>query len=272
MPRLRSNYMVKVRKRMVKRIPNFDKDVNPHIDSKIKYLRNKYNPISEMLMQSGCQWDTVENKIACERQWYDDWCKNHKNASGLWNFKFLYLQKLDNVWGRDRATGLQAEDISQACEDTNNNTDVVLSSSSDSEDEVVKVTKTQSIPSLKRQKKVSPPTESSHKKKKPMTLQETMDTKLNSFASDFKSICGEMVEKIGVAVNALIVDSNKSETVSEEKMQEVMTELVNIGISHLDIGKVVEACYNDPTKVKTLFTLPSYMRKGYVMGFLHPQI
>ncbi|KAL8459950.1 hypothetical protein ACS0TY_031741 [Phlomoides rotata] len=107
----KNNYMVEVHKMMATKVPNFDKEVDPHINSKIKWLREKYNQISEMLMQSGCQWDDVEQKINCEKQWFDDWCLNHKNVVGLWNFRFPYLHKLDMVWGRDRATGHKAEDI-----------------------------------------------------------------------------------------------------------------------------------------------------------------
>ncbi|GJS68717.1 replication factor C subunit 2 [Tanacetum coccineum] len=273
----KNNYMVEVRKRIAQKITNFKLEVNPHIDSKIKYLRNKYNPISEMLMQSGCQWDDVENKINCEKQWYDDWCKTHKNANGLWNFKFPYLHKLDTVWGRDRATGLKAEDIAEACEDNNNHDNTLLISSSDTEDEVFVVPNTQNPPVVpsssqsKKNKKLSPPTESSYKKKKTLTLEQTIDAKLDGFSSDFKSVCGQMASKIGVAADALAVDANKSESVSEDKMQEVMNILITMGISHFDVGKVVEFCYNDPTKVKTLFLLPSYMRKSYVLGLLHPE-
>lgn len=273
----KNNYMVEVRKRMTQKITNFDKEVNPHIDSKIKYLRNKYNPLSEMLMQSGCQWDDVENKVNCEKQWYDDWCKTHKNANGLWNFKFPYLRKLDMVWGRDRATGLKAEDIAEACEDNNNNDNALLSSSSDNEDEVSVLPGIQNSPAVpstsntKKNKKLSPPTESSRKKKKSMTLEQTIDAKLEAFSSHFKSVCGQMASKIGVVADALTVDANKCESVSEDKMLEVMNILIKIDISHFNIGKVVELCYNDPTKVKTLFLLPSNMRKSYVLGLLHPE-
>nr|GEW88381.1 hypothetical protein [Tanacetum cinerariifolium] len=175
----------------------------------ILYGRNKYNPLSEMLMQSGCQWDDVENKLNCEKQWYDDWCKTYKNANGLWNFKFPYLYKLDTVWGKDRATSLKAEDIAKACEDNN---------------------------------------KSSHKKKKTLTLEQTIDAKLDGFSFDFKSVYGQMTSKISVVADALAVDANKSESMSEDKMQEVMNILITMGISHFDVGKVVEFCYNDPTK------------------------
>ncbi|GJW17980.1 hypothetical protein Tco_0025416 [Tanacetum coccineum] len=66
----------------------------------------------------------------------------HKNATGLFNFKFPYLHKLDMVWGRDRATGLKAEDISEASEDTNNQATTVLCFSDDSGDEVLMVPET----------------------------------------------------------------------------------------------------------------------------------
>ncbi|MFS7939658.1 hypothetical protein Hanom_Chr05g00454461 [Helianthus anomalus] len=64
--------MFEVRKRLVQNFPDFDKDVNPHIDSMIKYLRNKHSAISEMLMQRGYRWDDVDNKINSEKHWYDD--------------------------------------------------------------------------------------------------------------------------------------------------------------------------------------------------------
>ncbi|GJQ89932.1 hypothetical protein Tco_0001071 [Tanacetum coccineum] len=133
------------------------------------------------------------------------------------------------VWGRDRATALKAEDIVEVCEANNNNDNAVLSSSSDTEDEVFVVPGIQNPPAVpstsqtKKNKKNSPPTESSHKKKKSLTLEQIIDAKLD--------------------------DANKSESVSEDTMQELMNVLINIGISHFDIGKVVEFCYNDPIKV-----------------------
>lgn len=201
--------------------------------------------------------------------------QTHKNATGLFNFKFPYLHKLDMVWGRDRATVLKAEDIPEACEDTNNQGNAFLCASSDSEDEVFVVPNTQPGPSTihatKKRNKISPPTESSYKKKKAMTPHQVLDAKLDGLSSDFKKVCGEMVSKFGVVADALTLDAKKSESVSEDKMKEVMNELINIGISPLYIGKVVEMCYSDPIKVKTLFTLASNMRKSYVLGFLHPQ-
>ncbi|KVH96338.1 hypothetical protein Ccrd_001577 [Cynara cardunculus var. scolymus] len=201
-----------------------------------------------MLMQSGCQWDDVEHKINCEKQWYDDWCK-----------------------GRDRATRLKAEDISQTCEVSSNNKNVFLcSSDSEGEQEADAKGSPNSSTTIKskKRKKLSPRREI-YKNKKSPSLQNTIDTRLDEFNFKFESICGQMMSQYAATANVLTV-ATKSDSLSGEKMQEVMNELLSIGISTGDIGKSLEICYNEPAKVKVLFTLPTHIRRSYVLGFLYP--
>lgn len=263
----KSNYMFEVRNRLVQRLPNFDKDVFPHIDSQIKYLRDKYNSISEMLMQSGCQWNDVEHTINCRMQWYDEWCKTHNNAIGLWNLKFPYLRKLDLVWGINRPTRVKAEDISEACEDINKSKYLSVPISS-SDDEGEQRFDAQGPHTSKTRNKLSLRKEV-YKKKKCSTLQQSIDTRLDEFMSQIKSICGQMISHTAATTN-VSAGPNKSDSLSDEKMQEVMNELLNIGLSTADVGKALEICYDQPTKVKVLFTLPAPMRRSYVLGFLYP--
>ncbi|KAL3500624.1 hypothetical protein ACH5RR_039717 [Cinchona calisaya] len=75
---------------------------------------SRYHAITEMVKQSGCEWDNVEKIIKCERQWYDSWAKRHKEARGLWNMKFPYLDELELVYGKDRANGEAVEDYEDA--------------------------------------------------------------------------------------------------------------------------------------------------------------
>ncbi|KVI01393.1 Myb/SANT-like domain-containing protein [Cynara cardunculus var. scolymus] len=236
----KNNYMVELHKRLVLKLPNFDKDVNPHIDSRIKYLRNKYNPISEMLTQKECQWDDIAHKIKCEKQWYDDWCKNHKNAIGLWNLKFPYLRKLDLVWGKDKATRLKAVDISQACEDNFNKKNGFVCSS-DSEDKILVAseamqdaqaspTTSSSTHTSKKRKKLSPRKERFYKNKQFDSHTQTIDARLDDLLSKFESVCGQMMSQY-VAIKC------NPNFFSDEMMQEVVNELVNIGLSQKDVGK-----------------------------------
>ncbi|CAI9105814.1 OLC1v1004828C1 [Oldenlandia corymbosa var. corymbosa] len=94
----KSNYMSEVLKRILDIMPNFTKKVTPHLESKIKWLKSKFHCIIDMLRESGCQWNDVEQKIACEKQWFDSYCQTHKEANGMWDFKFPYLNQLEYYW------------------------------------------------------------------------------------------------------------------------------------------------------------------------------
>ncbi|KAH6826541.1 hypothetical protein C2S53_017312 [Perilla frutescens var. hirtella] len=126
----KNNYMNEIRRIMMQKLPTFTKEVK-HIDSRIKFLKAKFHAICEMCKQSGCAWNDVDNKIQCERTWYDEWSKIHKEAKGLYNVSFPYLSDLEIVYGKDRATGLVAEDPITAAENTIN-VDVDLSITDDS--------------------------------------------------------------------------------------------------------------------------------------------
>ncbi|GKA05472.1 hypothetical protein Tco_0684592 [Tanacetum coccineum] len=55
-----------VQRRTVIKMPTFSKQVSPHIESKVKWLKTKFHIIDDMLKQSGFQWNDVEKKVACK--------------------------------------------------------------------------------------------------------------------------------------------------------------------------------------------------------------
>nr|GEV29051.1 hypothetical protein [Tanacetum cinerariifolium] len=88
----RSNYLGDVHRRILAKRPDFAKIVSPHIES----------------------------KVACEKQWYENYCKNHKEARGLWDVPFPYFNKLELVYGKDRATGIGGEGFEDAIHNLEN--------------------------------------------------------------------------------------------------------------------------------------------------------
>ncbi|KAG6487234.1 hypothetical protein ZIOFF_055819 [Zingiber officinale] len=60
--------------------------------------------------QSGCTWNDVEKKIACEETWYLEWIKVRVLVIIFSIISFPYFSELEMVYGKDRATGLVAED------------------------------------------------------------------------------------------------------------------------------------------------------------------
>nr|CAD1833457.1 unnamed protein product [Ananas comosus var. bracteatus] len=78
---------------------------SPHIESRVKYLKQKYCAITEILSKTGVTWDDQRKIISCDKKWYDDWCKMHESAKGLWGMPFPHLDILAEIYGKDRATG-----------------------------------------------------------------------------------------------------------------------------------------------------------------------
>ncbi|XP_074366131.1 uncharacterized protein LOC141707061 [Apium graveolens] len=92
------------------KFPNYGLKAFPHIDSKVKWFKDKYAVVSEMVNKtSGFQWDDKTKMIQCEKQAFDYFLKNHPKAGGLLRTPFPYLDKLDHVFGIDRANGMSSE-------------------------------------------------------------------------------------------------------------------------------------------------------------------
>ncbi|GJU91593.1 hypothetical protein Tco_1304016 [Tanacetum coccineum] len=102
----RSNYLCEVHRRILIKMPTFSKLVSPHIESKVKWLNSKFHVINDMLKYSGCQWNDVEKKVACEKDWYDGYYKTHKEGKAMLDFKFPFFNELELVYGKDRATNV----------------------------------------------------------------------------------------------------------------------------------------------------------------------
>ncbi|PWA82246.1 myb/SANT-like domain-containing protein [Artemisia annua] len=118
----RSNYLCEVHKRILIKMPTFSKQVPPHIKSKVKWLKAKYHVISDMLKHSGCQWNDVENNIACERDWYDGYCA----AKGMWDLKFPFFNQHELLYGKDRAIGGVVEGFGYAIRKMENERNVEI--------------------------------------------------------------------------------------------------------------------------------------------------
>nr|GEW71026.1 hypothetical protein [Tanacetum cinerariifolium] len=134
----KSNYMCEVHRRMVSKMPTFTKQPSPHIESRVKWLKTKFFVINDMVKHIGCQWNKVEKKIICEREWYESYCQTHREAKGLWDFRFPFYDQLALVYRR----GLAPNAAVEARGDYVNNMEVVLLESkmeSGSEDLVAKL-------------------------------------------------------------------------------------------------------------------------------------
>ncbi|KAG6482883.1 hypothetical protein ZIOFF_059522 [Zingiber officinale] len=101
----RTGYLVHLEKLMAAKLPSSSLKANPHIESRYKLLKRQFYAITEMLNHnSGFGWNDVEN---------------HPAAIGLRNKEFPHLDDLMFVWGKDHATGANAETPADAVEEIN---------------------------------------------------------------------------------------------------------------------------------------------------------
>ncbi|KAL2897205.1 UvrABC system protein C [Bienertia sinuspersici] len=117
----------KLEEKMNEKFPGCGLKAVPHIESKIKWFKDKYNVLSEMFRTSGLSWDNEKHMI------------------------------LAIIFGADRATGVQSETFVQAIDNQEKETIELDKGDSDEDEDNGSVNQTRqsspSEPSSKKAKK-----------------------------------------------------------------------------------------------------------------------
>lgn len=73
---------------MEEKLPHRGLKETPHIESRVKLLKNHYNGIREIQMESsGIGWDDELKMVKCDELTFDEWA----NASTLFKCLFILL-------------------------------------------------------------------------------------------------------------------------------------------------------------------------------------
>ncbi|PWA80140.1 myb/SANT-like domain-containing protein [Artemisia annua] len=274
----RSNYMAEVQRRILVKRPTFSKKVSPHIESKVKCLKTKFHAINDMLKYSGCQWNDVDKKIACEREWYVKYCENHKEANGLWDFPFPYFNQLELVYGRDRATGTVAEGFKDAIHNMENEQngesggdnvgEFHISLSDDEGTDVQYMSQTTSnftnaANMARKQKAISNGNKGAKKRKtRDMESQlEGINHSFQMFVQGFNANFGTMANAVA---NAMTDDNNRKKAKSKQ-LKDVLDELEKLDISSGDVLQAAEIFAANKDKLELFLNLSQKLRVSYVL-------
>ncbi|KAG6506396.1 hypothetical protein ZIOFF_031719 [Zingiber officinale] len=283
----KNNYMNEIRRLMVQKLPQLIIEVK-HIDSRIKFLKGRYHAINEMCKQSGCSWNDVEKKIACEFTWYTEWIKVcnfrsstlvclqmmqklasgygiHKDAKGLYNVSFPYFTDLDMVYGKDRATGDVAEDPLAAEQNLGNATvTLTVTDESDSNTEIEFLSTMESLPSN---------SSSSSAAKKKCTHQVHKASKKTKFApvKNVETEYKEFNDEIRGFMKSLDGHLSTMSTWMQgttSRMPQVLELLEKHGFSGPDKYKASKVICQDPLNIDLLFSLDSTEVREYVLTLI----
>lgn len=99
---------------LAQKLPGRGIKASPHVDSRLKVMKRKYYAIKDMLALPGFSWDEERKMIQCEKQLYDEYCRDHPRAKGLYGVPFVYFDKFDAIYGKDRSAGEGLEGSEEA--------------------------------------------------------------------------------------------------------------------------------------------------------------
>ncbi|KAJ8420120.1 hypothetical protein Cgig2_033724 [Carnegiea gigantea] len=284
----KGGYLVKLEKMMTAKCPGSGLKAYPHIDSKTKWFRDKYNVLMEMFRTSGFTWDDTTKMIKCERQCYDDFCKNHKHAKGLWGVPFPFLDELGKIFGADRATGASYEDYVEAVDNLHNDNETIdLDKDGEDEEEEEDESVHSAQPSPQLSKRARREKTSMGKGKKRMS--EVIDltstfTNVSSNISGFMSGMNSHLETIASAFTTtqqheqvimareLHLDQKQKEL--DEKKKGLFNEVMKIpGLTRVEAMMAAKKLVSDESGLTIFYECPDdEWKKDFILNLIHPDL
>ncbi|KAK6137558.1 hypothetical protein DH2020_028700 [Rehmannia glutinosa] len=227
-------YLNYVEEKMQASLPNSGLKAKPHIESRIKTLKRDFHIVYDMLNgpnTSGFGMDPIKKCITAEKTVWDSYLQSHPTHATWQNKSFPFYDDLVIIFGKDRATGINAEGPTDMMEeiqreeannDTNDDVEVTMGNGLDDLDA--------SIPFSPLQ---SPRSEGIHNQKKRKRSVDNMMAMAD--IKEATSIIGSEIAKASqIFGKAIGVDAEIS-----EKRQKIDSEIRKI--SDLTIGEVIKA-------------------------------
>ncbi|XP_047070850.1 uncharacterized protein LOC124679067 [Lolium rigidum] len=97
---------------LAQKLPGRGIKASPHVDSRLKVLKCKFYSIKDMLASPGFSWDGSRKVVRCEKERYDEYCKDNPRAKGLNGIPFPHFDAFDAIYGKDR-TAREGMEVSE---------------------------------------------------------------------------------------------------------------------------------------------------------------
>ncbi|XP_074560120.1 uncharacterized protein LOC141816187 [Curcuma longa] len=261
----RTGYLLHLEKVMAAKLPSSNLKAIPHIQSRYKLLKRQFHAINEMLNHSsGFGWNDVEKCIIATKDVFDDWVKSHPAAIGLRNKEFPHLDDLMFVWGKDHATGANAEIPTDTVEEINLCDEEIDTFELEKEeyaeghkdeefdDDNQNISETPSSSVCSTNKK------STRKKKR----------KFDDALGDLVGVIRKYITFVS-KFDEEISNYFKQQTENNHRKKKIYEELIELSeFSEQQIMDVGEYILKDEYKLDNFFALPKIFRRSYVLKLL----
>ncbi|KAK9733832.1 hypothetical protein RND81_04G095500 [Saponaria officinalis] len=257
----KNGYSTQLEQMLNTKFPGCGLKATPHIESKFKWFKDKYAIVSELVNRtSGFQWDDQSKMIKCERQAYEDFCKTHPKAGGLWMTPFPYLDKLDEVFGVDRATGISSELSDDSINNLENET-IDLNNDNSDNDNVYVYQSPLSFPTDDQPQ--PPPAKKMKKEKTPKGSEKKRAAKfvdlttLDQMTTGFTGFMKDMSSHLATIANAMSTTQEREMEVVEHKKM-LLSEIASLpGITQAEAIRAARLFSSNPSQMDVLFSSPN---------------
>ncbi|XP_052153312.1 uncharacterized protein LOC127771437 isoform X2 [Oryza glaberrima] len=272
---------------LAKKLPSSGLTAVPHIESRVRHFRTKFGAIEVMLTKSGFSWNDNRKMIQCEKQQYDDHCRNNNEAKGLYGVAFPHYDTLAAIYGKDIATGEGAEGLGEAVANMEKEIVQDIQDEEDEEDEerVSRETPRRSIDSAAARRSIDSATprrsidstaSSSKKRKKDSNkLKNTLSS--DPFMDVFANVQGDLRD-VTKHVGAMVASMQREAEIQEKAMaeenplqkiqNEAILECQKLGLTGTEVVNAAAAFVKVPAQMSMLLALPESLRREYVLKIL----
>ncbi|GAB4854688.1 hypothetical protein Ancab_023270 [Ancistrocladus abbreviatus] len=266
----KNGYLVRLEEMLHQKCPNCGLKAYPHIDSKLRDLKKKYDAIAEMLNKFGFTWDELRMMLQVDKKGYDNWCKSHDNARGPWGVPFPHFHVLAEIYGNDRAT---SDDVVVNIEREMENQKKAHESFSISDDGVSMTQESaQATTSSKQAKKQKSGKgkQARGRESKEMEDARGMTSSFNDLSTKFGNFIQDMNSHLATMANALSQTQAREQEMAD-KSNRIVSELLQLeGITQMDAMQAATLLIAEPNKLIVFYQLPTELRSSYVLSILHP--
>lgn len=258
----RTGYLMVLEKAMLKAFPDSDLRAEPHINSKVHVWKKHYASLQGMFGISGFSWNEASKMITVEDKFWEEYIKKDVNARTLRYKSFPFFHSWGEIFGKDRATGENAEDFNFASNDpletsTHKVNDLVEEHTKDispnDDDDVLSICKSSGNSSSKKAK--------SNKRKMVDNTGEKIVDLMGTFCQQTNERLADISKRIGYEFDM------------SQKRTAVFEALGGLGV--LDVFQqicVAQRLCNNNKDLDLFFSLPDFAKVEMVRMLLSKQI